>query len=79
MTDEQEKAAELAQQKLNEAHRLLDEAAKLADENRFDLSFLGAIYLPKDATYDEIQENDWPTEVNYDTPVPGEWWMPSTC
>lgn len=76
---DKEQAIKLAQERLSEARAKLDEATKLADEHRFDLGFLGVIYLPKDATDDEIRENGWPTEVNYDTPVPGEWWLPSTC
>lgn len=74
-----EEALKKAQEKLAEASTLLDEAAQMANEHRFDLSFLGAVYVPEGATEEESEENGWPIKVNYEIVEPGEWWMPSTC
>lgn len=74
-----EQIRKLAQKKLAEAHALLEEAGRLADEGRFDLEFNGAIYVPADPTDEEKEDSEWPTERSYQEIVPGEWWMPSNC
>lgn len=74
-----EEARKLALEKLAEAWKLLEEAGELADEKRFDLEFLGSVYVPKDPTDEEKEAGEWPTEIGYDEVVPGGWWLPSMC
>lgn len=77
--EEKARVRKIAQDKLVEAHRLLKEAGELADQGRFDLEFMGIVYVPVNPTEEEKSEEDWPVEIGYDEVVPGEWWMPSTC
>jgi hypothetical protein len=81
MMDAKKKAEirHLAQQKLAQAADLLREAGDLANQGRFDLEFMNAVYLPAGATQEESDAEDWPLEIAGEEVVPGEWWMPSTC
>lgn len=78
-----------AQAILSEARKLTKEAAKLAEEGKFELDFMGATYIPCSAAGGALGEDDMTSEQREQLEENGiypneyqsfgDWWMPSSC